>query len=313
MTRNLLTSTSLSVLLVGALACGGTATAPGASATTPELPSRYPILLHRPLRVGDKFRVVVDAKQKIEGVAVTSMPDHASSRDIGDNVELSLAGIITIREVDADGRAVSALMDVERFTAASKSEPLLPPRAQIDFVRGRGQFSAMVNGEPRPDLLELLRLAFPLQRPGSPLGDQLFGSTEPKAVGDKWAFSKSNVAQNMLEDGYRVSDTDLTGDTRLVGTTSVSGVECLELAATMHADHAAMGEAGSVQDAGTGTLDSTFKLVVPVDPALPLAMEEATTRASYQGHAHGENASLEAGTVTTRYRRALYTRMTPTP
>lgn len=313
MTPNALTSTSLSVLFVSALACGGTATAPAASTTTPGTSAQYSIVLHRPLRAGEEFRVVVDAKQKIEGVAVTSIDNRESSRDIGNDVEVSLAGVVTIREVDADGRAVSALMDVERFTAAAKSEPLVPPGTKIDFVRGRGQFSAMVNGEPRPDLLELLRLAFPLQRPGSPLGDQLFGSQEPRAIGDSWAFSKNNVAQNLLEDGYRVSETDLSGDTRLTGKTTVNGIECLELSSTVHADQAAMSEAGDVKGTGTGKLDSTVKMVVPVDPKLPLAMEETTTRALFQGHAHGESASLETGTVTTRYRKALYTRMDPSP
>jgi hypothetical protein len=309
MNRNILTTTSLLVGVVAALACGGSTAVPAASTTTPDAAPQYQIVLHRPLAAGDRFRVVVDAQEKIDGDESHSGPEHAANSDIGEDLHLSLTGIVTIREVDEVGRATSALLDVEKFTASPDDKAILPTGTRVDFVRGKGDFSAMVNGEPRPELLKLLRLAFPLARPGTPLGDELFGSKEPRQVGDSWSFSKSMVARNLLEDGYHVRETDLTGDTRLQGTTSVNGVQCLELGAKLHADQATVAEQWNIQGFGTGTLDTTIKMVVPTDPKLPLAMEETTTRAASQAHAAGEGNLSQRGVTITRYRRALYTRM----
>jgi hypothetical protein len=305
-----LVSTSLLVLL----ACGGEATtAPAASATTPGASPQYQIVVHRPLAAGARFRVVVDAQEKIEGVENMTGATQASSNDINHDVHLSLTGIVTVREVDKDGRALSATLDVERFTASPKDAELVPTGTRLDFVRGQGDFSVMVNGTPRPDLMKQLRLAFPLQRPGSPLGDALFGSKQPRQVGDSWDFSKSLVAQSMLDDGYKITETNLTGDTRLMGVSSVGGVECLELASKLHADHAAVSEQSDVQGVGSGKLDATIKLVVPTNPALPVAMEEATTHGEFQAHVGDDTASSQTGVTITRYRRALYTQMAASP
>jgi hypothetical protein len=306
MTRHALVSTSFWVLL----ACGGEATtAPAASTTTPGASPQYQIVVHRPLVAGARFRVVVDAAEKIEGVATSTSADQASSHDINHDVHLSLTGIVTVREVDKDGRATSATLDVERFTAAPAGAELVPTGTRLDFVRGQGDFSVMVNGTPRADLLKQLRLAFPLQRPGSPLGDALFGSKQPRQIGDTWAVSKSMVAQSMLDDGYKVSETSLSGDTRLQGTSSVGGVECLELLAKVHADQASVSEQSEIQGVGTGKIDATVKLVVPTNTALPVAMEEATTHGEFEAHLQGDDTTSHAGVTLTRYRRALYTQM----
>jgi hypothetical protein len=77
----------------------------------------------------------------------------------------------------------------------------------------------------------------------------------------------------------------------------------------VHADQATVGEQWNIQGTGTGKVDVTLKLFVPTDPALPLAMEEATAHGEFQARAQGEGGSLQKNITTTRYRRALYTQM----
>lgn len=306
MTRQILISTSLCLFL----ACGGEATTtPAASSTTPGTSPQYQIVVHRPMHAGDRFRVQVDAKQTVTGTAAASDATQAANKDIDKNLDLALTGTLTIREVDELGRAVSALLDVEQFKSGQTD--LVPSGTRIDAVRGAGNFSMMVNGSPRPDLNKVLDLAFPLHRPGSPLGDELFGSKEPRQVGDSWTFSKSSVSRELLDEGYVVRETDVTGNTRLNGTTSLNGVDCLELASKVHATQASLGEQTDLQGIGGGELDITFKLVLPVDPKLPLAMEEATSEGAFHASLEDANSTANLGVKLMRHRRALYTKLPP--
>jgi hypothetical protein len=306
MTRKIL----ISICLLACAACGSEATtAPAASVTTPGTSRAYEIVIHRPLKAGDRFHVVVEAREQIDGAETSSTVEQARVKNIAKNLQLLLVGMLTIREVDAEGRAQSAVLQVEDFKSTDTGNALLPAGAKIDAVRGAGDFALMVDDEPRPDLLRPLQLAFPLHRPGSPLGDELFGSKVPRQIGDTWAFSKSNVARRMEEDGYVVRETGITGDTRLTGTTVVDGAECLELSAKMHADQATVGEQLEYLGVGSGKLDVTLKFVVPTDKSLPLAMEEASGQGKFEASVEGDTASAHRGVILTRYRKALYTRM----
>jgi hypothetical protein len=306
--------TLISTCLLACVACGSEATtAPAAATTTPGTSRQYEIVLHRPLKAGDRMRVVVDAGERIEGAESSTGVDQAAVKDIDRNLQLSLVGTLTIREVDDKGRAQSAVLDVEQFTRTDTGAALLPAGAKIDAIRGAGDFSLMVNDEPRPDLLRTLRLAFPLHRPGSPLGDELFGSSAPRQIGDSWTFSKSMLVNRLLEDGYIVRETDVAGDTRLVGTTNVGGTECLELVAKLQGDQATVTEQWGLVGVGSGKLDVTIKFVVPVDKTLPLAMEEATGSGRFEAKVTGDSSSSQRGFILTRHRKAHYTRLSASP
>ena len=303
-----------SICLLACVACGSEATtAPAAATTTPGTSRAYEIVVHRPLKAGDRMRVVVDAEERIEGAQTSTNVDQAAIKNIDKNLQLSLVGTLTIREVDEQGRAQSAVLVVEQFTATDTGTALLPAGAKIDAIRGAGDFSLMVDDEPRPDLLRPLRLAFPLHRPGSPLGDELFGSKDPRQIGDTWAVSKSLVSKRLVEDGYIVRETGLSGDTRLVGTTNVGGTECLELSAKLHGDQATVSEQWALLGVGSGQIDVTLKFVVPVDKTLPLAMEEATGSGRFAAQVDGADSSLNRDLILTRHRKALYTPLSATP
>lgn len=306
MTKHVLISISLLVCL----ACGGgAATTPAAATTTPGTSPQYQVVLHRPLSPGNKFRVLVEARQRVEGTDSASGAVAAQSTEIAKDVKLELAGTVTIREVDKDGRATSALLQIETFKHTDTGKELLPTGTSVDAVLGQGRYNLMVNGQPRPELQRPLDLVFPLHRPGSPLGDELFGSKTPRQIGDSWSVAKSTVAESMEDEGYTVKETDLSGETRLMGTTSVNGEECLELNAKLHADQAAVGEQWEMKGVGAGKIDSTIKLVVPTDVTRPVALEEATTSGEFALHLADGSASSTTVLKLTRYRRALYTKM----
>jgi hypothetical protein len=301
MTRSLLI---ISILFV-TLACS-TPKPPGAAVTTPGTSPQYQIVLNRPYAAKDRLRVVVAAKQQV--AAAQDDGDQAQGA-VDKDIHLSLAGVLTIRKVDANGRAVSALLEVEYFKDGVSGMDLVPPDTKIEAVRKGEEFSLTVNDRPRPDLQQYLELAFPLHRPGSPLGDELFGTKDPKQIGDTWAFSKSKVTESLIEDGYAVRETNLSGNTRLQRTRLVGGVECLELTSKVHADGAALGEGPDSKGAGAATLDATIAMVVPVDTKLPLAMEESTTRAAFEAGLKEQGSTSSLGLTVTRYRKANYTPM----
>jgi hypothetical protein len=298
--------------VLGCLACsGGASNAPGAAVTTPGTSPAYQIVLSRPFTAGDRLRAVVVARQQIAATHDNDKDDQGQATISGTdkNMDLSLAGVLTIREVDANGRALSAVLDVEHFTEGTPATDIVPPGAQIEAVRKGDKFALKVDDKPRPDLQKFLDLAFPLHRPGSPRGDELFGTKEPKQIGDTWSFSKSKVTESLVEDGYAARDSNVTGESRLQGTRVVGGVECLDVTSKVHADRATLGEVTDVKGAGTATLDSTISLVVPVDTKLPLAMEEATTQAKVQARIKDKQSTDTIKLTITRYRKANYTPM----
>src|SRR5262245_30159539 len=93
-------------------ACGGATSTTPAAATPPGTGPAYQIVLNRPLKAGDKFRIQVEAKEQIAGDDAVSGGTASTSNAISRNTELSLVGTIQIREVDAEGRATSALLQV---------------------------------------------------------------------------------------------------------------------------------------------------------------------------------------------------------
>lgn len=258
------------------------------------------------------MRAVVVAQQQIAASDDDSDRAQALGEAIDQDIDLSLAGILTIRAVDSEGRATSAVLDVEHFKQGSPGTDVVPPDAQIEAVRRGERFALRVDDKPRPDLEQYLELAFPLHRPSSQLGDELFGTKEPKQIGDTWAFSKSKVTERLLEQGYAVRETRITGDTRLQGTRLVGGVECLELMSKVHADRASIGALKDVKGAGAATLDSTIAMVVPIDTKLPVAVEESTTKAALDAGMKDERSAGKVGLTVTRYRKASYTPM-PAP
>jgi hypothetical protein len=305
MIRSIFITTCLFVCL----ACGGASNAPGASVTTPGASPRYQIVLSRPFAAGDRLRVLVDARQQLSATHDKGEQQRAKAVGVDKEINLSLAGVLTIRKVDSNGRAVSAVLDVEYFKEGPAGMDVVPPDAKIEAVRNGDEYALKVDDERRPDLKRYLELAFPLHRPGSPVGDELFGTKEPRQIGDTWAFSKSNVTKSLIEDGYAVRETNVTGETRLQGTRLVGGVECLELTSKVRADRATVGEIPELKGAGAGTLDATITMIVPVDTKLPLVMEESTTQLGVDARTKNEGTTSNAGLTVTRYRKANYTPM----
>jgi hypothetical protein len=98
-----------------------------------------------------------------------------------------------------------------------------------------------------------------------------------------------------------------------LGTTTVGGTECLELAAKLHSDQATTSDQWAMLGVGNGKIDVTLKLVVPTDKTLPLAMEEATSTGRFEASVEGDTAAAHRGVILTRYRKALYTRLSASP
>lgn len=295
----------ITACLVVCLSCSGTSNAPGASVTTPGASPRYQIVLDRPFAAGDRVRVVVAARQQLTATHDNGDQERAKTAGLDKDINLSLAGVLTIREVDPAGRARSAVLDVEFFKEGVPGMDVVPPDTKIDAVRKGDMYALTVNNESRPDLHRFLELAFPLQRSG----DELFGTNEPRQIGDTWAFSKSKVTESLVEDGYAVRETNVNGETRLQGTRLVGGVECLELTSKVHADRATVGEIPELKGAGSGTLDATVTMIVPVDTKLPLAMEESNTTVEGEARLKEEGETSNYGLTVTRYRKANYTPM----
>ena len=132
------------------------------------------------------------------------------------------------------------------------------------------------------DQKRLLQVAFPLERPGTRLGDELFGTPEPRAVGESWPFNRAYVAEDLREDGYGTTENNIDGTVKLTEVVPCGKTQCLRLAIDMKSANTTLLTAKDATDVGTGELVSMIVLEVPVDETTPVHLEDAKTALSLE-------------------------------
>jgi len=288
------------------IACGGASSESG-SGTTPGAEAQYEIVIHRPVAAGQRFRVEVEAHEIVQAFETAENPEEMVIEGFTENTQVAFAATIEIVEVDDEGRAARAEVEVERFAIPSSGEEIVPAGTRMVAGWEGETLRVEVDGEDiGEEGMELLELAFPLERPGSALGDELFGATTPKAVGDVWELRKDIVADDLGEDGYTAAETNLTGQTELVGTNACGDTECIVLEATIRAEQVAIAEEWQLVDFEAGELEAVVRLQLPMDTNLPAVSEEATTVGRFIIQIQEGDETRETLASISRMRNATY-------
>jgi hypothetical protein len=291
--------------LLAALACGGTQSTDVDEPDDVGEDGANPVRVHRPFQTGQRFGVVVDAHQILEVMVEGAEQEVAG---LSEELRLHLEGEVTVHEVDDEGRAASATLEVQSFTDPESGGEIMPAGTTIVAERGEeGLAVGIPDGEISEDQGLLLDLAFPLQRPGSPLGDELFGTDTPRQAGDSWPIDAVFVAEDMNDDGFSVSETDVTGEVRLVDLHNCSVGRCMQLEAQVHATEAAIAELGDEAEFEEGQLDAVVRLEVPVDDTKPVLMEETMVTGSFVASFQVDGEAVQRQLAASRMRKAVYT------
>jgi len=288
-------------------ACGGskseTAVQPAAQPEEAQ-PQTYTVKIHRPFTQGQVLAVDVEAHQ----LAKALVQGHEENVvGLTEELNIHLVGDVTIDEVAADGRAAVATLNVTSFVNPDNQTAILPPGSVVHAKRVDGVLMPeLEGGKLTDDQVTLLHLAFPFERPGSRLGDELFGTPDPKAVGESWPFNRGYVAQDLQEEGIAAAETSIDGMVKLSEVVPCGKTQCLRLNIDMEATSASMATVEGASDVGQGALRSTIILEVPVDETTPVHLEDATTTLTFAATFTQGDKTIERQIAASRLRRALY-------
>ena len=268
-------------------------------------PEMYKVKIHRPFMKGQELSVDVEAHQ----LAKALVQGHEEQVvGLTEELNIHLVGDVTIDEIDADGRAAVATLKVTSFVNPENQTAYLPAGAVVHGKRVEGMLVAeLEGGKLSDDQQRLLNLAFPFERPGSRLGDELFGTPDPHAVGDSWPFNRGYVAQDLREqDGIAATETGIDGMVKLQEIVPCGKTQCLRLAIDMTATTASMVSVEGASDVGSGELRSTILLEVPVDETTPVHLEDATTTLTFAATFKQGDQEIQRQIAASRLRRAQY-------
>jgi hypothetical protein len=192
---------------------------------------RYPIVLARPQRVGDAYRRTM----KVE---VTVGKGSATMEKVDRREGVSLDADEEVLAVDARGRWMKLRL---RIRSASLVDSLVDSHGEVELFsagavvtigRERGDVKAEVTssaGEVTAKQRGALWFALNdgLQTENE---DELFGTREPRAVGESWKVASARLAKGIQAPGILTSVDPVQGETTLVALRTDRGVPCMETA-----------------------------------------------------------------------------------
>jgi hypothetical protein len=251
------------------LLLGGAGSAARAAPPSGQTPA-YALLLTRPSAVHDKQLVVgsIDTDDHSSGGATGSEPTQRH-----DKASIRFVVTTEILEVSPKGSARRASIVVRRLDKESGGvsvELAKPGEAFVARMVGHDRVVEQGGTPVAADLQQALAIAVPLRTDDEPTDDDLYGSAEPRRVGEKWdvpaALFGASGAQRVTFEPKTVA-----GSVTLAGQKAVHGVPCLELKWNVTAHNGSF-KAGGLPGGLLGTLGSmtvSGTVVVPVDPRLP--------------------------------------------
>jgi hypothetical protein len=248
-------------VLLAAAGCGGAAgrplEAPVAQGSQAPGARAYAIHLWQPSHVGQRWHLVVESDEERE----TTTEHPGAVVDIQrEKKVLHLDAVITVVATNEARNETRAAYDVAELT--SNGESLL--RGAIDVTRAPTEAEATVlaAGEPvAKDVRDALKAMVSL-RVGGPNDDEVFGSSEPRAVGAHWPIDARLAQEDLAATGVQCAA--VSGDATLVSVTRVENADALEV----HSDLRLTGlqvpglPAGSAIERGDVTAEGSW--VVPV-------------------------------------------------
>lgn len=224
------------------------------------------VRLNRPERVGD--RVALRGEGTLRGTVEVRV-DGAVVEQKEETLEVSLEGVATVQEVDGRAMATRTAFLVERSSGGQGSErhEILPAGTTVVAESVGGKSSFTVGGAPvAPDASQALGLVLSTHEPGRPNDDDVFGTREPRRVGESWPIDARTAAEDLAKSvGGSAGDLRVNGATTLLGTRTESGEACLEIEGRMSVGgvRIPLPPGFSVEEADTQVI---FHGLVPADP-----------------------------------------------
>jgi len=225
----------------------------------------YVVRLTRPERVGDKYNVfLVGREQSKERTTVAGR----LVRDASTGREVVFEGVAEVLAVDSRLQATRTAFVVKRCVSKEKDHAtdVLRPGQKVVVEEEGGRTRYSVDGAPAsPEVAQVLSAVLVGRKADAPTADDIFGAKERKRVGDEWTINSEAAARDLASVGVRVSPSNISGKTKLLGARKQGGTELLEVRATMALNGF---ETPSLPGARVerAAADVMFHSLIPADP-----------------------------------------------
>jgi hypothetical protein len=281
------------LLMLGAIGCGA---APGPEAAKPEPapsapgpepgagaasepaepvtegplpPGTHRILLTRPDRVGARARV----RRVTSDVRTTRTSKNGGppkTETVRRRVELD--AVTEIRAVDDNRRATEIRYVIDRLEAAGPKglRPILPPKSELVVLRKAGTPGELrIESQPLDEAsLQALKSVIPTTL-GVNTEQHVFGTTEPRKIGDSWPVDADRARDGIAEVGIR-SPGKARGTTRVVEQRQEGGEDCLFVLGQLELDRFELPDMPQGARTERSRLAMRFSGAYPLDLARPV-------------------------------------------
>ena len=198
----------------------------------------YPIHIHTRSTVGERFRI-----ERSTAIVRSSSTDWDGADDQTPVEREAASGYHTVLDkemlaVDAEDDAAAEKTIVRSWTRTrvdGKEEQVMPPGTEVVArapAAGSDEPEYTLNGRPAPqDKRAQLDLIAHVSGPDQKWHEQeMYGSSEPRKVGESWPVNAAAVAANLRRhDGQQVTDADVSGTVTLTGVETINDIPCLRL------------------------------------------------------------------------------------
>lgn len=225
-------SASLIALLVFSFGCSkaGKEAAPETVAEAPK--ETYPLDLHPRERAG--ARAKWDVKSEISvgfSVKVTGAPEESETG----TASLEVKADVEILTVDTKGAPTGMRSTVRSSIARVDGQSVagIPAGTVVESRLKDGQTT--LTGMPfvlDPTITALAEGIFSGVEAEGPTDGDLFGTSAPRAIGDKWDINAEEIRKVISSPDFSAHNAQVTGTATLMGTANVNGTECLQVRAT---------------------------------------------------------------------------------
>lgn len=197
----------------------------------------YTVRLDRPCKKGERYRISGSASSSVkrtftaEGKVITETE--------GFNAEFGADG--TAVELGSDGKLIKETLTINycRVHKDGNTRQPFPKGTVVVTVRENGHRVFRVAGQPVDkqfeELLEAMTEISSSQ--GGPSSDDIFGTTEPRKVGDSWSVNTAAAVKSLYEDTkILASQEDTHGVVTIEKKIACGNEDCLLISGSLDSD-----------------------------------------------------------------------------
>jgi len=192
----------------------------------------YEIRLHRPDKVGQKYRQSATGSEKL--TLVVSLDGEVVERK-SEDMTVEFESEVTVLQVDKDGQATKESHSVIKCEVVRNGarEALLAPGLILTATADDNEtkFEAQ-GGRVAPEVAEALQLVISIEKDAGN-DDDAIGTRERKKIGESWHVNPEAVAQDLRRQKVEVTKQSVSGTVTLAGLVKVGGIDCLDVRGTM--------------------------------------------------------------------------------